>query len=137
MYLLYKLHHESYRYFENEKYLNLDLKNKKKGWTKLNKYHHFGIVTHKSDTRGWNNADMCYPKISKNETTCQRYFNLLCKLGSVCVDINEKPPLWFSPNLNETFATLLGLHIKLLKSINVQWVSNRQKCRLLNTMYSS
>ena len=74
---------------------------------------------------------------------CQRYFNLLCKLGSVCVDINEirifyeKPHLWFSHNPNETFVTLWGLYIKLLKSINVQWTFNWQKCRLLNTVYSN
>ena len=29
MYLPYKLYHENYKYFENEKYLNLNLKNKK------------------------------------------------------------------------------------------------------------
>ena len=53
---------------------------------KLNKYHHFANVIQTSDTRGWNNVDICYSKIFK---THQRYFNLLCKLGSVCVDINE------------------------------------------------
>ena len=67
MYLLYKLYHESYKYFENEKCLNRNLKNKK---------------------------------------SLQ----------------------------NESFATLLGLRIKLLNSINVQWDCNGQKCRLLNTI---
>ena len=35
IYLLYKLNHESNEYFENEKYLNLNLKKKKNWWTKL------------------------------------------------------------------------------------------------------
>ena len=72
IYLLYKLYHESYKYFENEKYLNFNLKTKKNWWTKLNKYHHFGEnVTRTSDTRCWNKVELYNSKISKNETLFQ------------------------------------------------------------------
>ena len=53
IYLLCKLYHESYKYFENENYLNLNLKNKKKEIPKINKYHHFGEnVSRTLDTWG-------------------------------------------------------------------------------------
>ena len=72
-----------------EKYLKLNLKNKKNWRTKLNKYHYLREnLTHKLNTRIWTKLNMCYSKITKNEATCQRYPNLKRKLGSACVDIN-------------------------------------------------
>ena len=115
-----------------EKYLKLNLKNKKNWRTKLNKYHYLREnLTHKLNTRIWTKLNMCYSKITKNEATCQRYPNLKRKLGSACVDINEimifseKPSLKFLAWPEWDFCNCLGTAHQTTEvdecSVNFQW----------------